>query len=213
MVAGKNSGNMRRTPLYIIICLQLEFKIGNCHHPQRVIVIRYSKNSPDVATRNYYERTQWVTFDNRAHQFVAPALTHQPTGSMMRIYPVLVIRMLRSISSVGCTYLLMSAKCDSRVTGHIYNGGVSLKQLDNWTIGIPFDHDHDIRISRHSVYFNYRWRRVGGFRANQGPRTRDHEPIAIGMVISQQTLRVPRGRNSEKGWSNIANHLTSVHNK
>lgn len=116
MVAGKNLENMRRTPLYIIICLQLKFKIGNCHHPQRVT---YSKNSPDVAARNHHKRTQWATFDNRAHQFVAPALTHQSTGSMMRIYPVLVIRMLRSISSVGCTCLLMSAKCHSRVTGHI----------------------------------------------------------------------------------------------
>lgn len=29
------------------------------------------------------------------------------------------------------------------------------------------------------------------------PRARDHEPIAIGTVISQQTLRAPRGRNSD----------------
>lgn len=50
LVADKNSRNMRRTPLYIIICSQLKFKIGICHHPQKLKIIRYSKN---VAARNF----------------------------------------------------------------------------------------------------------------------------------------------------------------
>lgn len=65
---------------------------------------------------------------------VAPALTHQSSGSMMRIYPVLVIRMLRSIS--------LHVSLDERKVPIFVRQGIysraSLKQLGNWTIGHTF---------------------------------------------------------------------------
>lgn len=42
-----------------------------------------------------------MTFDSQANQFAAPALTMQPSGGIMRKYPALVIRMLRSILLVS----------------------------------------------------------------------------------------------------------------
>lgn len=57
---------------FICVAAPAKFEIGFAIHPQTVKIIRYSKDSPSVAARNYYERTQWVTFDSSRTKSVCP---------------------------------------------------------------------------------------------------------------------------------------------